>query len=292
MEARRNTLDGSKTQGRSHRRWNTSQQSSPVEYVAAVVTGWGHAGGGQDEGKPSGIRVYSNEKGKPGGSGLFWNNLIPIKLNIFTWRFLIDALPTHFNLSKRGIPLQSLACTVVPSAITVWNLWTICSLVSPIWKKIWAWWDLKSPPLSSVDGFKRVVQQAGSYRRWGKVFLAVCVVASWQIWKWRNSIARDALMLDMAIFILSRVHIILKTKSLDGEGRLHNLESTTSVSETQTPFMTSPPVKLISECFVKPPDGSLSVDANQPIHFTPFEIPLLNINYTQTGNFFHKWVVL
>ncbi|KAI3673043.1 hypothetical protein L6452_39152 [Arctium lappa] len=52
--------------------------------------------------------------------------------------------------------------------------------------------------------------------------------------------------------------------------------------------MTSPTVNLISECYIKPPDGDLSADANQPIHFTPFELPFLNLNYSQKGLLFAK----
>ena len=130
------------------------------------------------------------EKGKPFDPGLFWSNLIPIKLNIFLWRFFRDALPTRFNMSKRGLQLQSLACTFCEKNVeTLDHCFFNCTLVIPVWKKIWAWWDLKSPLLSSVSSFKRVTQQMGKHQRWGNILLAVCVVASWQIWKWRNSIA-------------------------------------------------------------------------------------------------------
>ena len=40
----------------------------------------------------------------------FWCNLIPIKTNIFLWRFLRDALLTRLNLNKRGISLTYLNC--------------------------------------------------------------------------------------------------------------------------------------------------------------------------------------
>ncbi|KAI3673041.1 hypothetical protein L6452_39150 [Arctium lappa] len=52
--------------------------------------------------------------------------------------------------------------------------------------------------------------------------------------------------------------------------------------------MTSPTVNLISECYIKPPDDALSDKTNQPIHFTPFELPFLNFNYIQKGLLFAK----
>ncbi|KAJ0640430.1 putative shikimate O-hydroxycinnamoyltransferase [Helianthus annuus] len=51
--------------------------------------------------------------------------------------------------------------------------------------------------------------------------------------------------------------------------------------------MSSTPVKLISECFIKPLDD-LSSEAKQPIHFTPFELAWLNVKYGQRGLLFRK----
>ncbi|KAJ9567085.1 hypothetical protein OSB04_003051 [Centaurea solstitialis] len=52
--------------------------------------------------------------------------------------------------------------------------------------------------------------------------------------------------------------------------------------------MTSPAVNIISESYIKPPADSLPADANQPIHFTPFELPLINAYYSQKGLLFAK----
>ncbi|XP_071701766.1 uncharacterized acetyltransferase At3g50280-like [Rutidosis leptorrhynchoides] len=51
--------------------------------------------------------------------------------------------------------------------------------------------------------------------------------------------------------------------------------------------MTSPTVRLISECLVKPLHN-LSSDAKQPIYFTPFELVFLNFNYSQKGLLYAK----
>ncbi|KAK9080218.1 hypothetical protein SSX86_001894 [Deinandra increscens subsp. villosa] len=48
--------------------------------------------------------------------------------------------------------------------------------------------------------------------------------------------------------------------------------------------MTSQTVTLVSECFVKP----LSQHQKQHIYFTPFELPFLNLNYSQKGLLFSK----
>ncbi|KAI3686805.1 hypothetical protein L1987_80494 [Smallanthus sonchifolius] len=51
--------------------------------------------------------------------------------------------------------------------------------------------------------------------------------------------------------------------------------------------MTSPTVRRVSECFIKPLHD-LSQETKQPIYFTPFELPFLNLNYSQKGLLFAK----
>ncbi|XP_023760417.1 uncharacterized acetyltransferase At3g50280 [Lactuca sativa] len=51
--------------------------------------------------------------------------------------------------------------------------------------------------------------------------------------------------------------------------------------------MSSKSVKRISECFIKSLHD-LSPEAKQPFHFTPFELPCLNISYSQKGLLFAK----
>ncbi|XP_076937609.1 putative acetyltransferase At3g50280 [Bidens hawaiensis] len=51
--------------------------------------------------------------------------------------------------------------------------------------------------------------------------------------------------------------------------------------------MTSQKVRRVSECFVKP-QHNLSQDAKQPIYFTPYELTLLNVTYSQKGLLFTK----
>ncbi|MFS7934602.1 putative transferase [Helianthus anomalus] len=52
-------------------------------------------------------------------------------------------------------------------------------------------------------------------------------------------------------------------------------------------MMTLQKVKHISECFVRP-QHDLSQDTKQPIYLTPFELPYLNLNYSQKGLLFAK----
>ena len=41
-----------------------------------------------------------------------WNKLIPIKVNIASWRFENRRVPTRVNLDHRGIDLDSVRCPI------------------------------------------------------------------------------------------------------------------------------------------------------------------------------------
>ncbi|GJR71793.1 RNA-directed DNA polymerase, eukaryota, reverse transcriptase zinc-binding domain protein [Tanacetum coccineum] len=41
-----------------------------------------------------------------------WNNVLPRKVNIFVWRFLLDRLPRRLNLSSRGLEITLILCPV------------------------------------------------------------------------------------------------------------------------------------------------------------------------------------
>ncbi|PWA43026.1 hypothetical protein CTI12_AA539820 [Artemisia annua] len=39
-----------------------------------------------------------------------WNKIIPIKINVHSWRFSRDRLPTRPNIDARGIKIDALRC--------------------------------------------------------------------------------------------------------------------------------------------------------------------------------------
>lgn len=42
-----------------------------------------------------------------------WNRFVPIKVNIFVWRLVLDCLPTRMNLDKRGLALTQICVLFV-----------------------------------------------------------------------------------------------------------------------------------------------------------------------------------
>ncbi|GKD92368.1 RNA-directed DNA polymerase, eukaryota, reverse transcriptase zinc-binding domain protein [Tanacetum coccineum] len=78
---------------------------------------------------------------------LRWNNLIPIKLNILTWRISLDRIPTRSNLDSRGIDLDSILCPVCNDEIeTSQHLLIDCSIAKSSWILVSKWWGFHDYP--------------------------------------------------------------------------------------------------------------------------------------------------
>nr|GEW06896.1 RNA-directed DNA polymerase, eukaryota [Tanacetum cinerariifolium] len=62
----------------------------------------------------------------------WWVKSVPIKVNIIGWKIKIDALPTRYNISRRGIKIDSIACPICKGGVeTTSHLFFQCRLVRP-----------------------------------------------------------------------------------------------------------------------------------------------------------------
>ncbi|GKE64961.1 RNA-directed DNA polymerase, eukaryota, reverse transcriptase zinc-binding domain protein, partial [Tanacetum coccineum] len=74
-----------------------------------------------------------------------WNSVIPIKINICSWRIIHERLPTRSNLNQRGIDLYSILCLVCDSHIeTEEHLFVSCEVAKEIWSKVLSWWKIRN----------------------------------------------------------------------------------------------------------------------------------------------------
>ncbi|GJW15499.1 RNA-directed DNA polymerase, eukaryota [Tanacetum coccineum] len=46
-----------------------------------------------------------------------WVKFVPIKINVLAWKIKMDALPSRFNISRRGIDISSLTCPICDAGI-------------------------------------------------------------------------------------------------------------------------------------------------------------------------------
>lgn len=94
-----------------------------------------------------------------------WNRYLPIKINIFIWRVIINRLPTTCNLDGRGVYLKSLLCMCSEEEQEDGNhIFFECSIAPRLWLNLAKWVYQQIPTFSSVtdlmhwiDGLKHLV---------------------------------------------------------------------------------------------------------------------------------------
>ncbi|GKA51027.1 RNA-directed DNA polymerase, eukaryota, reverse transcriptase zinc-binding domain protein [Tanacetum coccineum] len=72
-----------------------------------------------------------------------WVKYVPIKVNVNAWKVKMNALPTRFNISRRGIDIESILCPLCDSGAESSNhLFFNCTVARHIFSKIVRWWDV------------------------------------------------------------------------------------------------------------------------------------------------------
>ena len=69
-----------------------------------------------------------------------WNMWIPVKINVFIWRVMMDRIPTRKNLDKCNVEIESLLCPMCSGDVRdVSHLFFKFSLAHQLWSRI-AWY--------------------------------------------------------------------------------------------------------------------------------------------------------
>nr|GEY66251.1 RNA-directed DNA polymerase, eukaryota [Tanacetum cinerariifolium] len=121
-----------------------------------------------------------------------WVKWMPIKTNILVWRARRDCLPTRFNLSRKGVVLDSVLCPLCDAAVeTTQHVFFQCPIVRSVFYRICRWWDLEGQDLESFadwqDWFLSIRMLAGSKNLLDGVFATFW----WYMWGFRNRLVFD-----------------------------------------------------------------------------------------------------
>nr|GEU32157.1 RNA-directed DNA polymerase, eukaryota [Tanacetum cinerariifolium] len=97
-------------------------------------------------------KVIDGERFPGGISGTRWVKLVPIKVNVLAWKIKTDAIPTRFNISRRGITIDSLPCPICDCGVeSTSHLFFECSLVRQLARKVSRWWNVGYSDVNSYD---------------------------------------------------------------------------------------------------------------------------------------------
>ncbi|GJT01179.1 RNA-directed DNA polymerase, eukaryota [Tanacetum coccineum] len=116
-----------------------------------------------------------------------WIKAVMKKVHIHAWRMKMDNLPTRFNLSRRGMDLDSIFCPTCNVAVeTTSHIFFDCSMAKEIYKRI-----ARRPDIN--------ILVTSTYEEWWawfmtlrlpaklKMFLGVFYITWWSIWNFRNN---------------------------------------------------------------------------------------------------------
>ncbi|GJZ25438.1 RNA-directed DNA polymerase, eukaryota [Tanacetum coccineum] len=97
-----------------------------------------------------------------------WIKLVPIKVNVHAWKVKIDSLPTRFNISRRGMDIESITCSICDNEVESSSyLFIKCNMVRDIIRKITRWWDI-----SYIE--------ADSYEDWLNWLVNLCLSSNYK----------------------------------------------------------------------------------------------------------------
>ena len=117
-----------------------------------------------------------------------WSKVLPIKLNIFFWRMLLDRLPTRTNLYNRGIDIDCVLCPNCGAAIENRNhLYFDCSRSVDLASLIGRWWNIHIPRFGDPSSWELWFNGLNLSSPQKRILEATFISMWWHIWKFRNS---------------------------------------------------------------------------------------------------------
>ncbi|GKE13178.1 RNA-directed DNA polymerase, eukaryota, reverse transcriptase zinc-binding domain protein, partial [Tanacetum coccineum] len=69
-----------------------------------------------------------------------WNCSIPIKVNVFLWRLMLNKLPTRVNLDRKGVDVSSILCPICSEDVEYANhIYFSCEMAKDLWALFAKW---------------------------------------------------------------------------------------------------------------------------------------------------------
>nr|GEV94539.1 putative RNA-directed DNA polymerase, eukaryota, reverse transcriptase zinc-binding domain protein [Tanacetum cinerariifolium] len=84
-----------------------------------------------------------------------WIKSVPIKVNVLLWKVKLDALPTRLNISRRGMPIDSIVCPICDHGVkSSSHLFFSRTLATQLACKISLWWNISYAEVNSFQDWQ------------------------------------------------------------------------------------------------------------------------------------------
>nr|GEV70855.1 hypothetical protein [Tanacetum cinerariifolium] len=130
-----------------------------------------------------------------------WINYVPIKVNVHGWKVMTVSLPTRFNISRRGISIDSILFASCDTGVeTSRHLFFSCRMAREVMKLIARWWNV---PESDFDSYEEWLAWFANVRlplKNKNMLEGVFYVLWWLLWWFRNKIIFEGKTPKKAMF--------------------------------------------------------------------------------------------
>nr|GEV98153.1 RNA-directed DNA polymerase, eukaryota, reverse transcriptase zinc-binding domain protein [Tanacetum cinerariifolium] len=121
-------------------------------------------------------------------SPIRWSKVIPIKLNIFVWRFVLDKIPTRCNLTKRGVNIPCSLCPICQMELESRDhLVFRCSMALDLYSLFSGWWNIQFPSFHNFAVWEVWLASIRLNKNQKLVLEASFSSLWWHIWIFRNA---------------------------------------------------------------------------------------------------------
>ncbi|GKA78598.1 RNA-directed DNA polymerase, eukaryota, reverse transcriptase zinc-binding domain protein, partial [Tanacetum coccineum] len=115
-----------------------------------------------------------------------WVKSVPIKVNILAWKVKSNALPTRFNISRRGMDIDSIDCPICKMGVeTTSHVFFQCNVVRQVMRKISSWWNVEYMEVNSYEEWRSWLVST-RIRSNIKVIIEGIYYGLWYIWSLEN----------------------------------------------------------------------------------------------------------
>ena len=126
------------------------------------------------------------------GTKTRWTKSVPIKVNVLAWKVMVDALPTRWNMSRRGINIPSMLCPICGMGVeSSSHLFFRCEVSRQIGQSLAKWWDIPVQDVDSYDDWKGWLVSIRLGSKLKGVLEGVWITMWWYIWWYRNKMLFD-----------------------------------------------------------------------------------------------------
>nr|GEX21954.1 RNA-directed DNA polymerase, eukaryota [Tanacetum cinerariifolium] len=215
-----------------------------------------------------------------------WIKSVPIKVNVLAWKIKLDALPTRLNISRRGMPLNSIACPICDRGVeSSSHLFFACSLATQLACKISLWWNLSYAEITSYHDWHSWIVSLRLSRESKSILEGGFYVMWSHLWTYRNVFLFDSKKpMKAKIFddIVSRRSYFLPANTIPRHSRRKNTSIVESEIRTNATIADN---RTMAQMLQAPIEGYEDAIVVPPINANNFELKQTLINLVQSNQF-------